>query len=377
MNLCLVFTILTIWSVTQVALPEKIQNIEDLKKLAEEGDSNAQCLLGLQEMIGGDLYDPRIIDTVTVEQILLNKLEKWRDQIRFLPSLEEGSEFETGSKTEDAFKWVQKSAQQGNKIALYCLGIFYGRGMGVKKDYDQAYKNFEKSAALGFPKSYKGLSALSAVKNDQKQAADWLWRGYDAGDLDCKVEVGNMFLWGLQVQKDEKKGFRHIEEAYEMGNKAAIGRLGDCYLHGLGTSKDLSKALALFKEGSDLNLRCKLRLGQMYLHGKGVERDEQKGLFLVEEVASTGNPEAKAYLGRVYANGWGVGVDNSKAVGLFEQAALNGSGDGMFGLGKAYYLGEGIQKNEPIAKSWLQKAKDRGSKEAGELLKKIEAEEKR
>ncbi len=375
MKLPFVLATFLVFSTTQIALPEKIQNIQDLQKLAEEGDSNAQCLLGLQEMIGGDLYDPRIIDTVTVEQILLNKVEKWTDQIRNLPSFEKGSEFETGSKTEEAFKWVEKSAQQGNKIALYCLGMFYGFGMGVKRDYDQSYKNFEKSAELGFLKSYRPLSALSVKKNNTKQAVDWIWRGYDAGDIDCKVEVGNLFLGGLGVEKNEKKGFQHIEEAYRMGNKRAIWRLGNCYLDGQGTPKDLSKAFALFKEGASTSKECKLRLGQMYLKGVGTEKDEQKGLALIEEVASTGDaPSAKAYLGKVYANGWGVRVDNAKAVGLFEQSALEGNTEGMFELGKAYYFGTMVKGDMELAKKWLQKAKERGVKEAGELLAKIEAQ---
>jgi TPR repeat protein len=49
----------------------------------------------------------------------------------------------------------------------------------------------------------------------------------------------------------------------------------------------------------------------------------------------------------------------------------------MLELGKAYYFGTIVKGDKELAKKWLQKAKDRGSKEAGELLKKIEAQEKR
>lgn len=374
MKLPFVWVTLLVFSAIQIALPAKIQNIQDLQKLAEEGDSNAQCLLGLQEMIGGDLYDPRIIDTVTVEQILLNKVEKWQDQVRLLPSFEKGSEFETGSKTKEAFKWVEKSAHQGNRIALYCLGMFYGFGMGVTKDFDQAIKYYEKAATLGFAKACKPLAALLYRKNDYKQAADWLWRGFDEGDLECKVDIARMFLGGkLGVNKDERKGFRLVKEAYEMNAKGAVGLLGTCYAEGLGTSKDLPKAYALFKEGSKIDRESKFHLGIMYLKGVGTEKDEQKGLALIEELATTGdNPRAKAYLGKVYANGWGVRVDNAKAVGLFEQAAMEGNTDGMLELGKAYYFGTMVKGDKELAKKWLQKAKERGVKEADELLSKIE-----
>lgn len=380
MNQTICWSILVLALATQITLPAKIYNIQDLQKLAEEGDSNAQCLLGLQEMIGGDLYDPRIIDTVTVEQILLNKVEKWRDLIRFLPTEGDKLEIKTGSKAEEAFKWVKKSAQQGNKIALYCLGIFFMSGLGVEKDYDQAYENFEKSAELGFTKSCVPLKNLCVRKNDTNQAAVWILRGYDAGDLDCKVELGYMFLGGLGVEKNEKKGFEYIEEAYRMGNKPAIGRLGDCYLNGWGTSKDLSKAFTLFKEGSATSETCKLRLGQMYLKGEGTGKDEQRGLALIEEVAAAGkgrSSEAKLYLGRIYANGWGVSVSRSKALEFFEQAANEGNVLAMVVLGNAYYEGRPpLSKNIELAKDWLQKAKDRGNKQASELLEKIEIQQK-
>jgi len=374
MNQTICWSILVLALATQITLPAKNYNIQDLQKLAEEGDSNAQCLLGLQEMIGGDLYDPRIKDTVTVEQILLNKVEKWRDLIRFLPTEGDKFEIKTGSKTEEAFKWVEKSAQQANKIALYCLGIFYLEGIAVKQNLDQAYENFKKSAELGFYRSCVPLKNLSLKKNDTKQALSWIMLGYNAGDVDCKVALGYMLLGGGPgLQKDDKRGFSYIEGGYHAGSKLAIGILGDCYLNGWGTSKDLSKAFAFFKEGAPINKTCKLRLGQMYLHGEGTAKDEQKGIALIEEVASTGSSEAKDYLGRIHANGWGVNVNNEKALEFFKEAASAGYPKAMFTLGYAYYEGRIIKKDFQLAIIWLKKAKDQGIKPASELLEKIEA----
>ena len=209
-----------------------------------------------------------------------------------------------------------------------------------------------------------------------KQMADWYWRGYDAGDLDCKVEVGAMFLYGVEgsVLKNEKKGFQIIEEAYQAGNQAAIWRLGQCYLEGLGTSKNPYKAFALFKEGSSVSPTSKFLLGQMYLQGLGTEKDERTGLVLVEEAASVSdNPVPKFALGKAYATGvWGVGIDNAKAVKLFEQSALEGYDKAMLELGRAYYFGTMVKEDKLAAKKWLQMAKEKGVKEAGELLEKID-----
>ena len=374
MKLPFVWATFLVFSAIQIALPEKIQNIQDLQKLAEEGDSNAQCLLGLQEMIGGDLYDPRIIDTVTVEQILLNKVEKWQDQLRFLPSYESGSEFETGSKANEAFKWIKKSADQGNKVGLYCLARFYIEGIGVAKNREEAMKYLKKSAQLGYLKSYVMLGAgYSLYYNDEKQSLDWLWQGFDQGDLDCRVEIGRRFLIGKGVAKNESKGFQLIEEAYQSGNKRAISALGLCYLDGLGTTKDPTRAFALFKEGSNASRHAKYLLGRMYLTGNGTEKDPQKGAAIVEEVAATGDHHATTYLGQMYANGWGVKVDQKKAISLYQEAAKAGNSEAMLELGKAYYAGSMVKGDKELARSWLQKAKDRGNKQANELLKKIDA----
>jgi TPR repeat protein len=60
-------------------------------------------------------------------------------------------------------------------------------------------------------------------------------------------------------------------------------------------------------------------------------------------------------------------------VTLIEQSALEGHPEAMLELGKAYYFGTIVKGDKELAKKWLREAKDRGSKEAGELLTKIEA----
>ncbi|WP_420841067.1 tetratricopeptide repeat protein [Bathymodiolus platifrons methanotrophic gill symbiont] len=41
--------------------------------------------------------------------------------------------------TNRAFKWFTKSAEQGDSSAQYNLGVMYANGLGVIKDYRQAY----------------------------------------------------------------------------------------------------------------------------------------------------------------------------------------------------------------------------------------------
>lgn len=45
-----------------------------------------------------------------------------------------------------AFKWFKKSAEQGHPDAQYDLGLMYSRGRGVTQNSDQATKWFKKAA---------------------------------------------------------------------------------------------------------------------------------------------------------------------------------------------------------------------------------------
>lgn len=372
-------TFLVLYSLAQTALPEKIQNIQDLQKLAEGGDSNAQCLLGLQEMIGGELYDPRIIDTVTVEQILLNKVEKWNDQIEFFPQEENiwqernKTEIRSGKKTETAFKWIKKSADQGNRIASFCLGRMYSRGIGVPKNNIRAFDCYKQSASQNFQGAFRYLYALCNRKGDTNQAIQWLMDGMNANSLDCMAVMGANYTLGYGVEKDETRGFNMIQDAYQKGSKSAPSLLARCYVNGVGTRTNIPKGFELAKEASCLNLDGKLLLGLMYLKGVGTQKDQSKGISLIEEVAATGgSPGAKTILANACATGEGIPFNTQRALELYEEAAQEGNAEAMWRLGEMYYYGRRVGGDRNLARNWLQKGKERGNKDAAMLLEKME-----
>ena len=49
----------------------------------------------------------------------------------------------------EAFKWFEKSANQGNADAQNKLGRMYEYGIEVTQDYKKAFKWYEKSAIQG------------------------------------------------------------------------------------------------------------------------------------------------------------------------------------------------------------------------------------
>ncbi len=51
----------------------------------------------------------------------------------------------------EAFKWFEKSAQEGNKFAQYSLANLYYYGNGIEKNSEKAFEWYKKSAAHGQP----------------------------------------------------------------------------------------------------------------------------------------------------------------------------------------------------------------------------------
>jgi TPR repeat protein len=97
--------------------------IETLKAEAEKGNADAQCELG----ISGIRYNNG--EGVTKD-------------------------------LKEAVKWYRKSAEQGNALTQFNLGICYYVGMGVTKDLEETVKWLRKAAEQGHESAKKLLAKL-------------------------------------------------------------------------------------------------------------------------------------------------------------------------------------------------------------------------
>lgn len=108
---------------------------EVVKQSAEEGNPNAQLMLGTM----------------------------YEDGVGGLPS-----------DLRDAAHWYEKAANQGYAKAQYNLGLLYEDGRGVKQDYTKAAHWYEKAAKSGFSEAQNNLGVLhvlgKGVKKDPKRA---------------------------------------------------------------------------------------------------------------------------------------------------------------------------------------------------------------
>ena len=62
--------------------------------------------------------------------------------------------------TVTAVKWWRLSAEQGDKLAQYNLGVMCARGQGIEKNVDEALKWYRKAAAQGHQGARQALQRL-------------------------------------------------------------------------------------------------------------------------------------------------------------------------------------------------------------------------
>ena len=126
----------------QAASPSKAQLLapEEIRKLAEQGDSEAQFMLGTLYRNGDGLL-------------------------------------QNDSK---AIEWFQRAADQGHPLALRALGSAYWAGRGVEQNYSRAYFWYELALAMGDQESKSRLEGLATqmtqrqVSDARQQAEAWL-----------------------------------------------------------------------------------------------------------------------------------------------------------------------------------------------------------
>jgi uncharacterized protein len=165
-----------------------------------------------------------------------------------------------------------------------------------------------------FALSLGELHAVSAVDPDIQR----IQAGAEKGSIRQEIELGNAYLAGRGVARDEKQAAYWYEKAANSGDPVAQQQIGYFYQIGFGVKRDPSRAVQWF-----------------------------------ERAVASGLISAKVNLGVAYVWGLGVRKDPAFAAELFREASQKGSGMGACYLGDLYYFGLGVTKSAPDALHWF------------------------
>jgi TPR repeat protein len=149
-----------------------------LKKLAEQGNAEAQYNLGILYRQGKGVMR----DTKQAVQWF----KKAADQGLATAQYYVGNAYDVGEgvekNTELAVQWYQKAAKNGDPLAQTNLGVSYVRGEGIKQDIVLAYVWFSLAASQGLTAALENRNLLKQdmsdklVKNAQRLTREYFKR---------------------------------------------------------------------------------------------------------------------------------------------------------------------------------------------------------
>ena len=236
----------------------------------------------------------------------------------------------------EAFKWFEKSAQEGNKFAQYSLANLYYYGNGIEKNSEKAFEWYKKSAAHGQPYASYAVAQM-----------------YNKGEYVPKNEDT-----AQRYYKDALSGFLELESKGQADDNLYY-KLGSMFKNGLGTEADISKAIDYFKRSAEMNNKNGLyEYGKVLIQGKHIEADLNKGLECIEKSIKLGNSNAKRFLALEYISGECFPQDIEKGIAMLTECADEGDNFASFKLGQIYLKDEIVPQDLEKAEKYLLSAED-------------------
>ena len=255
---------------------------------------------------------------------------------------------------EEAFKWYERAAHQGNPDGINGMGCCYKCGYYVDKDEKYAVQLFSEAADQGSLKALHNLANAyyrgEGIELDSDKA-DLLYRKLaEKGDAHSQFMVGQrlmhnqlgMISWHIVSKRDTKEAFSWFEKSAKQGFSLSQKKLGMFY-----------------ESGTDPCIR-----------------NINKALYWYKKAADQGDNDAVLALGRLYANGIDEqNPDPKTAYKYFMQAAENGHPEAQYRVGVALYYGKGVDINKETALSWLEASAKQRYEAAEKLLFQLKSEE--
>jgi TPR repeat protein len=176
------------------------------------------------------------------------------------------------------------------------------------------------------------------------------------GDVVRRLTAWAMFVCAAsascQELNENRPGPQRLIAARSASAESAI-KLGNAYLTGHGVSKDEKQAAYWFEKAAGAgDPWAQQQIGFFYQAGIGVAVDPARAAHWYQLAAANGLVTAKRNLGVAYLWGAGVPMNKEFAAQLFRDAASHGDGPAATYLGNMYYSGEGVTQDRTQSEHW-------------------------
>lgn len=225
------------------------------------------------------------------------------------------------------------------------LGYRYAAGIGVARNCplarDYFYASAKRTAAaynsqrhLVVPKPLL-LTEKKDFRSSQQEIVEYYEYSADKEQTSTLLLLGQIFYEGYNgTPIDYKQARWYFEQAAELGSGSAKGFLGEMYLWGLGVEKDTQKAFRLFREGAKGGSAVAQNgLGVLYRDGLEVLADPEEALQHFLKAAEEGLAEAQ-YNAATLMHKMTPGSHEDKSLALLVQAFQQGHVLSQFEIAK-------------------------------------------
>ena len=339
--------------------------LREFRPLAEQGDAEAQTVLGLMYANGEGVPE----DARQAEYWWRKAAAQGLAEAQFnLGSMYANGESIPEDDIQAAY-WWRKAAEQGFAEAQFNLGNMYAKGEGVPEDDVQAAYWWRKAAEQGVAAAQFNLGYRYAkgegVPEDDRQAVFWYRKAAEQGLAEAQFNLGNRYAKGEGVPEDDRQAVYWYRKAAEQGLAEAQLNLGNRYAKGEGVPEDDIQAVYWYRQAAEQgHAKAQFNLGLMYDNGEGVPEDDRQAVFWYRKAAGQGDAKAQGLLGFMYANGRGVPEDDRQAVFWYRKAVGQGYATAQFNLGVSYAKGEGVPQDDIHAYAWFNLAGAQGFQKA-------------
>ena len=166
----------------ELSLEERDQSIEEMKRLAESGDMNAQYLMG-KLLRDGPLLIP---ETVRARYWFEQAAARGHVTAQYALGKLLFSDDEEVHDLREGLRWLETAAENGSHYAACRLGKEYLRGKIIEKDFSKA--------------------------------VDYLTQSAEAGNQYAQYVLGKLYLQGKEVGKDQDAAEYWLTQSAARGN---------------------------------------------------------------------------------------------------------------------------------------------------------------
>lgn len=180
---------------------------------------------------------------------------------------------------EEAYKWYDEAAKQGNADGFYGLGLIYANGYGVDKDYVKAIENLNISVQKNHTKACVLCGKLYfeggyGLDKDERHAVELWIKAAELNDPEGLFRYGLCLKDGIQVPRNETKAYECFKKSAEIGDIESQYMVGYCLFNGVGVKQNKEEAyLWLTKAKEKGNELAKQLIYEGYYAG-GIPRNE-------------------------------------------------------------------------------------------------------